>query len=161
MKEDPIEVTQKEADPGIFHSLKMTFKNKAFILFIVANLFNWFVFKLLTTVIPLYGQFVLGIDEDSFMLTFMLLAAFLSAAAFFPLMRWLGNKIGMRNAFIVGECIWIAALLPFAFFQDGGSWFGLSHNIWAIIFMALNGVGLASAMYFVDIIMGNLIPVLS
>ncbi|MHA1111282.1 MAG: MFS transporter [Promethearchaeota archaeon] len=157
MKEDPIEVTQKSADPGIFHSLKMTFKNKAFILFIVANLFNWFVFKLLTTVIPLYGQFVLGIDEESFMLTFMLLAAFLSAAAFFPLMRWLGNKIGMRNAFILGECVWIVALIPFAFFQDGGSWLGLSHNIWAIIFMALNGVGLASAMYFVDIIMGNII----
>ncbi len=157
MKEDPIEKTQKDSDPGVFHSLKMTFKNKAFLLFIVANLFNWFVFKLLTTVIPLYGQFVLGFQEGDFMLTIMLLTAFLSACAFFPLMRWLGNKIGMRNAFIVGEAIWIVALIPFAFLQNGGSWFGLSHNTWAVIFMAFNGVGLSSAMFFVDVIMGNII----
>jgi GPH family glycoside/pentoside/hexuronide:cation symporter len=157
MKEDPIEITQSESDPGIFHSLKMTFKNKAFILFIVANLFNWFVFKLLTTVIPLYGQFVLGFEEGDFMLTIMLLTAFLSATAFFPVMRFLGNKIGMRNAFIVGEVLWILALIPFAFLQEGGVWLGLSHNTWAIIFMGCNGIGLSSAMFFVDVIMGNII----
>ncbi|MBN2155104.1 MAG: MFS transporter [Candidatus Lokiarchaeota archaeon] len=157
MKEDSIEIVEKREDPSIFHSLKIAFKNKAFILFITANLFNWFVFKLLTTVIPLYGQFVLGIEAGDFTLTLMLLVAFLSATAFFPLMRWLGNKIGMRNAFIVGECVWIAALIPFAFLQDGGVWLGLPHTTWAILFMGLNGVGLSAAMFFVDIIMGNII----
>jgi len=157
MKEDPIEIVQKEEEPNIFRSLAITFKNRAFLLFITANLFNWFVFKLLTTVIPLYGQFVLGVEKGDFTLTLMLLVAFLSATAFFPLMRVMGNKIGMRNAFIVGECIWILALVPFAFLQEGGSWFGLSHNIWAIIFMGFNGIGLSAAMFFVDIIMGNII----
>ena len=135
----------------------MTFKNKGFILFIVANLFNWFVFKLLTTVIPLYGQFVLGFQRRYFMFTIMLLTAFLSATAFFPLMRWLGNKIGMRNTLIVGKSLWIVALIPFAFLQKEEVWLGLSHNIWAGIFMAFNGIGLSSAMFFVDVIMGNII----
>ena len=157
MKEDPVEITQKESDPGVFHSLKMTFKNKAFLLFIFANLFNWFVFKTLTTVVPLYGQFVLGFQEGDFMLTIMLLTAFLSATAFFPVMRWLGNKIGMRNAFIVSESIWIIALIPFALLQNGGYWLGLSHNTWAVIFMGINGIGLSGAMFFVDILIGNII----
>ncbi|TFG20075.1 MAG: MFS transporter [Promethearchaeota archaeon] len=157
MKEDPVELTQKESDPGVFHSLKMTFKNKAFIIFILANLFNWFVFKTLTTAIPLYGQFVLGFQEGDFMLTIMLLTAFLSATAFFPLMRLLGNKIGMRNAFIVSEAIWIVALIPFTFLREGGAWLGLSHNTWAVIFMGVNGIGLSGAMFFVDVIMGNII----
>ena len=91
------------------------------------------------------------------MLTIMLLTAFLSATAFFPLMRWLGNKIGMRNAFIVSEAIWIAALIPFTFLQEGGVWLGLTHNIWAVIFMGVNGIGLSGAMFFVDVIMGNII----
>jgi len=157
MKEDPVEIIQKEEEPNIFRSLGITFKNRAFLLFITANLFNWFVFKLLTTVIPLYGQFVLGVEKGDFTLTLMLLVAFLSATAFFPLMRVMGNKIGMRNAFIVGECVWIAALIPFAFLQEGGAWFGLSHRLWAIIFMGFNGIGLSAAMFFVDIIMGNII----
>ncbi len=157
MKEDPIEVVEKEEEPNIFRSLGITFRNKAFLLFIVANLFNWFVFKLLTTVIPLYGQFVLGVEAGDFTLTLMLLVAFLSATALFPLMRWLGNKIGMRNAFIISEFVWILAIIPFAFLQEGCSWIGLSHNIWAIIFMGVNGVGLAGAMFFVDIIIGNII----
>ena len=84
-------------------------------------------------------------------------AYFASATAFFPVMRWLGNRIGMRNAFIVSESIWIVALIPFTFLQEGGFWLGISHNYWAVIFMAVNGIGLSGAMYFVDILIANII----
>ncbi len=150
MKEDPQTITKPDEMPGIWTSLKRTLKNKAFIIFVIANLFNWFIFKMLTTVIPLYGTHVLGIGkENSFLLTVLLLSAFLTAAACFPLMEWLGKKVGMRNGFIITEIVWIVAIIPF-WFLDNLPYLG-------IVCMIFVGIGLSGAMYFVDIIIGRVI----
>jgi glycoside/pentoside/hexuronide:cation symporter, GPH family len=135
--------------PKITESLKQTLKNKAFIIFVTANLFIWFGFKILTTIIPLYGIHVLGIGEGDFLLTLLLLAAFLSATCFFPVMQKLGNKVGFRKAFMISETIWIFALIPFAFLDN--------QPYIAIFCMIFVGIGLSGAMYFVDIIIGNVI----
>ncbi len=150
MKEDSTEITKPEEMPGLIQSLKDTFSNKTFMTFVTANMLNWFVFKLLTAIISLYGIWVLGIQKGDFLLTVMLLVAFLTASAFFPVMEWLGNKIGFRNGFIVSNSIWIASLIPYYFFSEETQTF-------AVICMFFVGIGLAGAMYYVDIILGRVI----
>ncbi len=152
MKEDKNEIQEeikKEETPGVFVSLKTTMKNKTFIIFVTANLFVWTTFKMFTTILTLYGIHVIGIEKGNMLLTILLLAALLTAAALFPVMEWLGNKIGFRNAFMVTEGIWIAALIPFLFLDD--------HPIAAVICMCFVGIGLSGAMYFIDIIIGRVI----
>ena len=152
MKEDKNEIQEeikKEETPGIFESLKATLKNKTFLIFVTANLFVWTTFKMFTTILTLYGIHIIGIEEGNMLLTVLLLAALLTAAALFPVMEWLGNKIGFRNGFMVTEGIWIAALIPFLFLDN--------HPIAAVICMCFVGIGLSGAMYFVDIIIGRVI----
>lgn len=151
IQEDPQEIIKPQEMPSIKESLKMTIKNKTFIIFVTANLFVWFVFKMLTSIIPLYGQFVLEIPAKSLILTLMLLLAFLSATVFFPVMRKIGLKYGMRNGFIISGIVWIVALIPFGFFD------GTSDIPMAMFFMIIIGFGLSGAMYYVDIIIGSII----
>ncbi|OLS13088.1 MAG: major facilitator superfamily transporter [Promethearchaeota archaeon CR_4] len=148
MKEDPVNLTKPQELPGIKASLKRTLRNKTFLIFIFANLLTWFVFKLLTTTIILYGIKVLLIEQP-FLRTALLLCAFLSAAAFFPVQRKIGNKIGMRNGFMVSGSVWIASLIPF--------WFIDGNPIAGLVCMALMGFGLSGAMYYVDIIIASVI----
>ncbi|WP_457556821.1 MFS transporter [Candidatus Harpocratesius sp.] len=150
MKEDPAEMTKPEEMPGMWQSLKETLKNKAFLIFITANMLNWFVFKLLTAVISLYGIWVLGIEKGDFTLTLMLLVALLVAAAAFPLMEWMGKRFDMRIGFIISDSIWILSLIPFWFFNNNS-------QDWAILAMAFVGIGLSGAMYYVDILIGRVI----
>ncbi len=149
MKEDPARLTKPQEMPALLPSLKQTLKNKSFVIFVVANLFNWFVFKMLTTVIPLYGIQVLGIPEGSILLSLLLLVGLLSAAVLFPVCRKIGLKFGMRNGFMLTEVIWMGALIPF--------WFLDNQPVLAMVFMILIGFGLAGAMYYVDIIIGSII----
>jgi GPH family glycoside/pentoside/hexuronide:cation symporter len=149
MKEDPARLTKPLENPPILSSIKQTLKNKTFIIFIVANLFKWYVFKMLTTIIPLYGIHVLGITEGSFLLSVLLLAAFLSAAALFPVCRKLGLKFGMRNGMMITTVIWIIALIPF--------WFLDNQPFVAMGCMVFMGMGLSGSMYYVDIIIASII----
>lgn len=149
--EDPQEIIKPQEMPSIKESLKMTLKNRTFIIFVIANLFVWFVFKMLTAIIPLYGQFVLEIPAKSLILTLLLLIAFLSATVFFPLMRKIGLKYGMRNGFMISAAVWIGALIPFGFFD------GQADIPIAMILMGIMGFGLSGAMYYVDIIIGSII----
>lgn len=149
MKEDPAHLTKPQEMPPLLSSIKQTLKNKTFVVFITANLFKWYVFKMLTTIIPLYGIHVLGITEGSFLLSILLLVAFLTAAALFPACRKLGLKVGMRNGMMITTAIWIFALIPFAFLDD------LPYV--AMGCMAFMGIGLSGSMYYVDIIIASII----
>ncbi|MHA1585219.1 MAG: MFS transporter [Promethearchaeota archaeon] len=135
-----------EEAPGFFTMIRDTFSNGPFILFCFANLVKWFVFKLLTTIIPLYANHVLG--AEGIMVSVILLSAFLVAMACFPLMKKIGMKFGWRNGFMLTVAFWILALIPF--------WF-ISNQYVAMGFMAFVGVGLSGSIYFVDPIIANLI----
>ncbi|NMC07257.1 MAG: MFS transporter [Candidatus Lokiarchaeota archaeon] len=149
MKEDPARLTKPQEMPPLLSSIKQTLKNKTFVIFVTANLFKWYVFKMLTTIIPLYGIHVLGITKGSFLLSLLLLVAFLTAAALFPLMRKLGLKVGMRNGMVITTAIWIFALVPFAFLDN--------QPFIAMGCMAFMGIGLSGSMYYVDIIIASII----
>ena len=66
-----------ETAPKFFKSLKYSLKNKAFLTFVVANFALWYTFAMLPTIVPLYGHFVLGID-DSMILSLLLATTFIS-----------------------------------------------------------------------------------
>ncbi len=149
MKEDPERLTKPKEMPPMLTSLKQTLKNKTFVIFVTANLFKWYVFKMLTTIIPLYGVHVLGITQGSFLLSLLLLIAFLTAAALFPLCRKLGLKVGMRKGMMITTSIWIFTLIPFLFLDN--------QPYVAMGCMALLGIGLSGSMYYVDIIIASVI----
>ncbi len=148
--EEPPELHAKR--PPFMESLKISLKNKTFIKFVVANTCLWYIFGILPTVIPLYSIYVLGIDRDSLLIGISLLLAFVMAALFFPIQRKIGQKFGMRNALIFTCVVWLFTLFPYVLFFDNETM-----RIIYIIVTASQGFSLSGALYFVDILHGDVI----
>lgn len=150
--------TKAEAEkrPTFLQSMKITLKNKTFLIFVGANMMIWYIFGILPTVLPYYGTHVLGITaKDQFLIIGVpLILALLFAVACFPLHKYIGKKLGMRNGLILTCCVWGLTLLPYAFiFNDP---LGIIRFL-AIFVTISQGFGLAGAMYYVDIIISNII----
>ncbi|TFG06778.1 MAG: MFS transporter [Promethearchaeota archaeon] len=143
---------QFEKRPPFFESLKHTLKNKTFVKFTIGNTMVWYCFTVLLTAFPLYAVFVLGIGEDSFLVGIMLMTALLSAAVLIPLHKKIGEKYGMRNGMIIGLSLWIVSLIPFVLLTDSE----LSRML-AIGVFAFMGFGLAAALFYIDILHGDVI----
>ena len=127
-----------EQAPSIIDSIKISLKNKAFRTYIVANFTIYYVFSMLPTITPLYGRFVLNI-EDSFILSILLAIAFISAAIFITFWRKISLKVGIKKGMIIAMITFIIALVPAMF---------ITEVIGAIFLYFLVGIGLAGAMYF-------------
>ncbi len=141
-----------EKRPPFFKSLKITLSNKTFVKFTIANTMVWYCFSILLTVFPLYAVFVLGIEKDSFLVGIILMLALLSGAIFIPLQNKIGKKIGMRNGMMLALGIWIITLFPLVL---------LSNNdisiIIAMVAFTCSGFGLAGALFYTDILHGDVI----
>ncbi|TXT60275.1 MAG: putative Glucuronide carrier protein [Promethearchaeota archaeon] len=133
--------------PSFLKSLNYTFKNKAFITYIIGTFALWYTFGMLPTIIPLYGSYVLGID-DSFLLSLLLAMAFLSAAGFVFLWRYIVRRVGAKTAFLLVIVSYIVTLSPFMF---------ISSLFWAIISFLILGIGLSGALMIRDITIGAII----
>ena len=149
MVEESAEDDYEVEKAGFFEMIKDTLSNRTFVVFCIANLTKWFVFKLLTSVISLYAIHVLGIEDQPFLISMLLLVAFLTAGIMFPFLEKLGRKIGWRNGFILTNIFWIFALIPF-WFLDGKPYP-------ALVCMVFMGVGLSGGIYFVDPIIADII----
>ncbi|TFF96571.1 MAG: MFS transporter [Promethearchaeota archaeon] len=134
--------------PPLLRSLKYSLKNKSFRYFIVSNLAYWYVIGMLSTIVPLYGIFVLGIGEDSILLGLLLGAAFVSAAGFILFWQGIARKLGMKKGIMLSMIIYIIVLIPFMFISDVPSGFV------AFIFV---GIGIAGGLLFGDILLGAVI----
>ncbi|MFX1450862.1 MAG: MFS transporter [Promethearchaeota archaeon] len=148
--EEPPELHARR--PPYLQSLKISLKNKTFIKFVVANTGLWYIFGLLPTIIPLYSIYVLGFDRESILIGISLLLAFVIAAIFFPIQKKIGEKLGMRNGLILTCVVWIFTLFPYVLFFDA--------EIIRIIYIfvtASQGFSLSGALYFVDILHGDII----
>ncbi len=84
--------------PSILTSLKFSLKNKSFRIFIIMNVTYWYVVGMLPMIAPLYGRFVLGIS-DAMLLGILLGLAFISAAIFMALWRFIIVKGLFENNF--------------------------------------------------------------
>ena len=139
-----------EKRPPFFESLKITLSNKTFLKFTIGNTMIWYCFSVLLTVFPLYAVFVLGIEEESFLVGVILMIALLSSAIFIPVQAKIGGKIGMRNGMMLGLGIWIITLSPLLFLGKGDV-------LIAMIVFGAFGFGLAAALFYIDILHGDVI----
>lgn len=147
-KEECVEDFEKR--PKFFESLKITLKNKAFIKFTLSNMCVWFVFTTLLSIFPLYSYWVVGIRQDSVIVSIALLAAMLVAAVALPVHRKIGQKIGTRNGLMFTCALWIILLIPYLFLGDG-------MGMGLIIVTALQGLALGGGLFYVDILIGDVI----
>jgi GPH family glycoside/pentoside/hexuronide:cation symporter len=127
-----------EKAPGFFKSIIITFKNKAFRYYIVANFAIFYVFTMLPAIAPLYGHFVLNI-ENSFLRTIILGIAFISTAVFMRFWQYFSVKKGVKIGQITAMITFLITLIPFMFITE------IIGGIIAFIFV---GIGLAGALYF-------------
>jgi len=136
--------------PSFFESLKTTLSNREFLKFTFANMLVWYVFNTLMMILPLYSIHILGIGKGSFMITISLVLALGVAALMLPVHIKLGQKYGMRNAFMFTLTIWVGLLFPFIFLRPGD---------WAlgITITALQGIALSGCLFYVDILHGDVI----
>ncbi|MFW9938244.1 MAG: MFS transporter [Candidatus Thorarchaeota archaeon] len=136
--------------PNFVQSFKLCLKNKSFRWFIPAVMANMYVNLMLTTIVPLYGKFVLDIGEgETLFLSLMLGLSFISAAIFITILwKPLTKKIGLRKGWMLSSLLWLISLIPFLFLQE--RWFGL-------IAFTFVGVGIAGGLYFPDITLSDII----
>ena len=136
-------VSKKES-PSFFQSIKITLKNRAFVCYAITALANWYVFGMLPTIVPLYGEYVLNID-NSLLQSILLGLAFLSAAIFVFFWRYITHKIGLRKGFILSMVAFIITLFPFMFISDFLS---------GILVFFFVGLGLSGSLFFRDPLVG-------
>ncbi|MEJ2276682.1 MAG: MFS transporter [Candidatus Lokiarchaeota archaeon] len=141
-----------EKRPGFFESLKISFSNKTFLKFVFGNMGLWYCFNLLLTVFPLYSVYVLGRKSGAIFIGLTLMVALLAAAAFMPLQSYIRKKIGTRKGIILACGIWILTLFPLVLLSNNG----ISRELSFIIFATI-GFGLSGALFFVDLIIGDVI----
>ena len=135
--------------PSLFKSLKISIKSKSFRTFIVANVGYWYVIGMLATIVPLYGIYVLDIGEgQSFLLGLLLGVAFISAAFFMILWRYISTKFGMKNGIIISMIAYIVVLFPFML---------ISNVTFAFFAFILVGLGIAGGLFFGDILLAAVI----
>ncbi len=138
---------ESQDDPGLFQMLTDTLKNKKFVLFCIANMVKWVVFKMLVTITPLWAIHNLGLS--GIWVSVFLLIAFISSMIMFPIMELVGRKIGWRNGLIVMQLFWCIALVPY--------WWLDFRPYLAMVFVVFVGAGLSGAIYFVEPIIANVI----
>ncbi|MHA1916189.1 MAG: MFS transporter [Promethearchaeota archaeon] len=141
-----------EKRPGFVKSIKITFTNRTFIKFTLGNMLIWYCFNVLLTVFPLFAVYVLGHDGESLMIGITLMIALLAAAAFMPLQSRIRAKVGTRKGLMIGLGIWIITLFPLIFLSNNG----LSRTLAMVIFFTI-GFGLSSALFYIDLIHGDVI----
>lgn len=136
-----------ERAPSFLNSLRYTFKNKAFRMYIVATFALWYTFAMLPTITPLYGSFVLGINS-SLILSLFLAIAFISSIIFLFLWKHILRKNGAKKTYIYVLVAFIATLAPFMFISD---------MIAAFIAYFCIGIGLAGAFIIRDVTLSAII----
>ncbi|MFO8017369.1 MAG: MFS transporter [Promethearchaeia archaeon] len=140
-----------EKRPKFIESLKVTLKNKTFIKFTLSNMCVWFVFTTLLSVFSLYSRWVIGIQKEGDLTnTIALLSAMIIAGISLPIHQKIGKKIGTRNGLMMTCALWIVVLSPYLFLSEGMS-------TGFIIVTGLQGVPLGGGLFYVDILIGDVI----
>ena len=140
---NPKEFTKDhENSKSFIETLKFTFKNRAFLIFLIPALATWMCIGLLPTVIPLFATFVLQVTEENSILTgVLLLAAFLAAGISMPLWAKIRKNKGARISGIVAMIAWAIPLMVFIYMPDFTS---------GLIVMIFAGIGVGGCIYFYD-----------
>ncbi|MFX1573489.1 MAG: MFS transporter [Promethearchaeota archaeon] len=136
-----------ESAPSFLTSLRYAFKNKSFRIFLVGSFTIWYSFGMLPTVFPLFGRFVLGV-EDAFVQSLILGTGFVAALIFVFPWRIIISKLGAKNAYILALIVFIATLSPFMF---------ISNAMGGFITLLIWGFGLAGVLIVRDVVIAAII----
>ena len=131
-----------EAEPatlGLIDAITTTFRNRAFLIYLIGNVTFWLGFNIITLNIPLYVTVLLRGTEDDTSIYFGL--AFVIALLFFPVVNILSKKLGLK-AMMMFALIAFLILLPLYYFF-GQNVLGLAPETFAYIILALTGLPLA------------------
>jgi GPH family glycoside/pentoside/hexuronide:cation symporter len=129
-------------------SIKTCLSSKSFKRYIPTEIAVWFVFGMVPTILPLYGKFVLGIN-DSLLISLMIGLTFISAAIFINILwKPVVQKVGPRKAWLISLVIWIATLIPLLLITDIISGY--------IVFILL-GMGFGGTLYIIDIVVADIV----
>jgi GPH family glycoside/pentoside/hexuronide:cation symporter len=126
-----------ENAPSWKESYKITFKNKAFIIYCIIALAIFIVYGILPTVMPIYAESILNMSDPGL----ILFVALIISAASTPLWMKLRNKFGVRKSYMMSVLFWAGSLLLFLLARD---------EITAYLFIAVVGVGLGGSLYLYD-----------
>ncbi|MBN2156714.1 MAG: MFS transporter [Candidatus Lokiarchaeota archaeon] len=133
--------------PSFWKTLSIAVKNKSFMWFNVVEISNWYVFGILPTIVPLFGKFVLHI-EDSFLLGLLLGEAFITGALFINVWKIIVKKIGPRKTWMISQFCWILSLVPLFF---------IVNFMQGVICFAFIGIGLSGSMINIDLVLGDIV----
>jgi len=148
IKEPSLADLEKKETLSFWDSIKLTLKNKKFIVFILASTMNWYVFGLLPMIIPLYATYVLNIGQDSIWISVLLLISFLSSIPGVLIWKKVDSEVGSKKTFIFATIFWIISFIPFIFIN----------KYWiAAIAMIFVGFGLGGAPFLIDLNISNII----
>jgi GPH family glycoside/pentoside/hexuronide:cation symporter len=152
VKEKEEQVVDFQKRPGFFKSIKITFSNRTFIKFTLGNMLIWYCFNVLLTVFPLYAIYVLGRTEGSLLIGVTLMLALLTSALLMPVQAKIRKKFGTRKGLMIGMGIWIITLFPLILLSNNE----ISRIMSFVVFITI-GFGLSAALFFIDLIHGDVI----
>ncbi|HUW90573.1 MAG TPA: MFS transporter [Candidatus Nanopelagicaceae bacterium] len=130
-----------------FQSLKHTFKNKGFVLYIIMFFLYEYILLLLATIVPLFSAEVLGTTsafETSILMGLLYIVGIVSMFLWKKLDVKLGGKVGYGLSIIA----YVIATIPMLF---------ISSYIPAIIVVILMGIGFGGMLYFIWYIVADCI----
>ncbi|MBN2152515.1 MAG: MFS transporter [Candidatus Lokiarchaeota archaeon] len=131
-----------ESAPGFIASIKHTFRNKSFRIFLIAAMATWICNGILPSMFPLFATYALGIGEDDPMTSgIVLLISFIVGAATMPVWARLRKNRGARFVGLLALAWWGVSLLILMM-----AW-NLESGIVAMVIM---GFGLGGSIYFYD-----------
>ena len=129
----------KPATLGLIKAVTTTFKNRAFVIYLIGNVTFWLGFNIITLNIPLYVTVLLQGTENDTSIYFGL--AFVVALLFFPVVNILSKKLGLK-VMMMFALVAFLVLLPVFFFL-GQPLLGIAPETIAYILMGLAGLPLA------------------
>ena len=141
IREPPLDQLQKRETYTMRESFRQTFRNRDFILIVLASTMNWFVFGLIPMVLPIYCNVQFGIDQGSFDVSLLLIIVFLGSIPGVLVWSWVDKKLGSRLGFILCMAFWALSLVPLYFLK--------TYNGVAIA-MGFIGIGFGGGPYFID-----------
>ncbi|MGM0652824.1 MAG: MFS transporter [Bacillota bacterium] len=141
----------KPATLGLVEAVKTTFKNRAFVIYLIGNVTFWLGFNIITLNLPLYVTILLGGTEDDTSIYFGL--AFVVALIFFPVVNILSKKIGLK-AVMMFALVAFLVLLPLFYFL-GQPMPGLTPEVFGYLLMGLAGLPLAVIFIVPDAIVAE------
>jgi len=136
----------REPALGLREALAATFRNHAFLLFLVINIFIQFAFEMLTASVPFYAKYVLraGDMETSALLG----TAFVVVIPMLYVWTKVTQKYGARTALLLGLAAFALGLLPFLVADSFAT---------GLLSMAAAGVGLAALMMLTDLLIADIV----